>query len=408
MNGSTVNGRLIKNGSSIELKSGDIIAFGSDPTKYLFEYCSETVAGGEGEQVGPDYKGIQKASLVDQSKIGKLYAKVDHFSASPCLPATSNFVTIPIAQNPKEINAPNQPQPAIDPLDSLQPSHINNMKPSVIPTLAEPKQVIEQKAYEDISALRLKLLETEEKLAESIKEIANSRNECDYYKEEAEKQKAKVTYIELYASDLLKKIDSIQFEQAEMREELGKVKANDWTKRLMECNKEIEILRQQVRDKEKQYQQLQSQLSTTLGIGPNNKKHYETFIEEESKELIKCRNLISEYESRENICMKKWNTLLQENMANAHKIEGMKEQILRQKQTYENQLAMAHNKIVQMNSAIPQVINKPDKKQAAEFLVDQMRVANEEKMCIMSENENLHLQLQEFSNSQTHFSIKYS
>lgn len=54
--------------------------------------------------------------------------------------------------------------------------------------------------------------------------------------------------------------------------------------------------------------------------------------------------------------MKKWNALLQENLANAKKIEALKEQFLRQKQTYEHQLALSHSKIVQMNSAIPAVL----------------------------------------------------
>jgi len=53
--------------------------------------------------------------------------------------------------------------------------------------------------------------------------------------------------------------------------------------------------------------------------------------------------------------MKKWNGLLQENLANAHKIESLKEQFIRQKQTYEHQLSLAHSKTLQMNSAIPSV-----------------------------------------------------
>ncbi len=53
--------------------------------------------------------------------------------------------------------------------------------------------------------------------------------------------------------------------------------------------------------------------------------------------------------------MKKWNSLLQENLGNAHKIEELREQLMRQKQTYEHQLSLAHNKIIQMNSALPAV-----------------------------------------------------
>ncbi len=67
------------------------------------------------------------------------------------------------------------------------------------------------------------------------------------------------------------------------------------------------------------------------------------------------RGQIVEHEGRESVCMKKWNGLLQENLANAHKIESLKEQLVRQKQTYEYQLSLAHNKIIQMNTALPPV-----------------------------------------------------
>jgi hypothetical protein len=72
--------------------------------------------------------------------------------------------------------------------------------------------------------------------------------------------------------------------------------------------------------------------------------------------------------------MKKWNALLQENLSNTHKIESLKEQMVRQKQTYEHQLSQAHNMIIKMNSEIPKIIENKDKSKAANFLVDQMSV----------------------------------
>ena len=53
--------------------------------------------------------------------------------------------------------------------------------------------------------------------------------------------------------------------------------------------------------------------------------------------------------------MKKWNALLQENSGNVKKIETLKEQLVRQKQTYDHQLMLSQAKIIQMNSMIPSV-----------------------------------------------------
>ena len=62
-----------------------------------------------------------------------------------------------------------------------------------------------------------------------------------------------------------------------------------------------------------------------------------------------------EYETREENCMRKWNNLLQENLKNSNKLNGFKQQLQRQKDSYQNILAKNHEQIAKLNNSIPQV-----------------------------------------------------
>jgi hypothetical protein len=146
---------------------------------------------------------------------------------------------------------------------------------------------------EESKEMRIKLMEAEERLMENKKEREKMLNETNYYKDEAEKSKAKNNIIEVYASDLQRKIDGLNQDIKDKLEELEKLKTNDWTKRLMECNTQIEQMRGQLLEQDRQYNELKSQLTLAAQMGSNNKKHFETFIEEQSKELIKARKIVS-------------------------------------------------------------------------------------------------------------------
>lgn len=140
--------------------------------------------------------------------------------------------------------------------------------------------------------LHIKLLEMEERLAENQKRQEQLQGEAGYSKEEAGKLLSKNTAIETYASDLQRRVDMLNLELKEKTEELEKLKTTDWTKRLIECNSQIEMLRTQLLEQEKNYNDLKSQLTAAAHISGGNKKHFETFVEEQSKELLKARKIV--------------------------------------------------------------------------------------------------------------------
>jgi len=191
-------------------------------------------------------------------------------------------------EEPRKDSLQNNPLPTEEqngePLDQQRSADLEN----------ELKKVInlKQKVEEENKEIRVQLLEMEEKFMESKKEREKIANECAFYREESEKIKAKNGVIENYASDLQRKVDMLALDVKEKSEELEKLKNTDWTKRLMECNSQIENLREQLLGQEQKYTDLKSQLNAAAQLSGGNKKHFETFVEEQSKELLKARKIV--------------------------------------------------------------------------------------------------------------------
>lgn len=103
--------------------------------------------------------------------------------------------------------------------------------------------------------------------------------------------------------------------------------------------------------------------------------------------------MITEYEQRENICSRKWNALLQENLKNAELASSLNDQFKRQKDHYQGLVTTTDRKLALLNSKIPQLMHTIDKRQAGEFLVEQMQLLQEERRALVGENEKLHLMI---------------
>jgi len=132
----------------------------------------------------------------------------------------------------------------------------------------------------------------EEQIIEARKLQEHIKNEAGQQKVEVGKLMSKNVVVEIYASDLQRKVDVLTLDLKEKTEELEQLKTTDWTKRLLECNSQIEMLREQLLEQEKSYNDLKSQLTAAAQISGGNKKHFETFVEEQSKELLKARKIV--------------------------------------------------------------------------------------------------------------------
>ena len=84
--------------------------------------------------------------------------------------------------------------------------------------------------------LNSKVLKLEESILIMQKEKKQFLNQLDNYKEEYDKIKAKNNVIELYASQLQRKLDSLTVVNREKESLISDLNNQDWTKRIIQSN----------------------------------------------------------------------------------------------------------------------------------------------------------------------------
>lgn len=112
---------------------------------------------------------------------------------------------------------------------------------------------------------------------------------------------------------------------------------------------------------------------------------------------MRLNRLIQEYDKKEKQCTRKWNALLQENLQLQEKVTSYLSQLKRQREHFQSILSTTERKVIEANQRLAFVQHSEEKRIAAEYLVEQIRVAGDEKQVLLSENDSLHLKLQEVS-----------
>jgi len=83
------------------------------------------------------------------------------------------------------------------------------------------------------------------------------------------------------------------------------------------------MLRKELVHKDDELNDLKKRVSQLLQKEESG-AHYTAFFERQTQDLMYTKKIISEYEKREQECGKKWNELLNENIMNGEKIQGLK------------------------------------------------------------------------------------
>lgn len=120
---------------------------------------------------------------------------------------------------------------------------------------------------------------------------------------------------------------------------------------------------------------------------------FSNLLENQSQENVKARRLIDELQKREGICQRKWNKLLQENLDLQDKVNGSKLQLQRTREQYQAIVQQNERKLLEANQRLAMLQHQDDKRMAAEYLVDQMRIVNDEKADLLYNNQVLQQQL---------------
>lgn len=229
------------------------------------------------------------------------------------------------------------------------------------------------------------VLEIEEQVFKLRDENTGLKKELEATHSENEKNKAKLKAIKLYASDIQRKYDQqkIAFEE---------LTGQDWAKRVILFKSQINQLRNDLANKESQFQDLKKRMNSLLTKEPSG-AYFKAFFERQTSDLLYTKKIINEYEKRENECSKRWNELLNENLLNIEKLNGLKVQLSRQRETYQSVMAENDRRLADANDRIANSFSDHEKRKAAEFLASQIELLKEERRALLEDNDLLNVRI---------------
>ncbi|KAL4469368.1 hypothetical protein ABPG72_006004 [Tetrahymena utriculariae] len=428
LNGTYLNDQRLKNGQSVQIFDQDVLQVGQDQNKFTFFQSKANQAALQqksqniGEQVLRDEIPRKdkdfKISVVDYS------FRDNSFSKQPQQQQKKSYSVNQVGSSYNNNNNLGFTQQANQPYQLIhqESQQLANFTPNsynMKQQRFDKLEGVKQELYNQNIDLNDKLLQREEQIIRLENEIKLIRNENDAIVEENDKLKAKQKALQLYSSELQKQIDLLNDEVKQKNIQLADLSEQDWTRKLQENNVEIKNLRQLLTQKDAEVQQLKKNISTyfqnTRDLQQNNTT---LFLEHQAKELAACKKQVIilqsliifvacykmlqvlEYENRNNECSRRWTSLLQENSDKDDKIKGLKLQLSRQIETMQTLYSDFDRKINEYNTKLQRVFDEHEdigdkQRDAAEFLVQQVALMQEERKNLAVENENLHTQIQE-------------
>lgn len=107
----------------------------------------------------------------------------------------------------------------------------------------------------------------------------------------------------------------------------------------------------------------------------------ELLLDQSGKDLMVARQIIEEYEAASGECIRKWNLVLEENFEKDEKIKVLRGHIEQMNDKMERMLDEHHTKYSEFHLKCLRIVQNGEKSQreAAAFLVEQMRLMQEEK-----------------------------
>jgi len=116
-------------------------------------------------------------------------------------------------------------------------------------------------------------------------------------------------------------------------------------------------------------------------------------LEAASGEVVALRIKVDEYVRREALCDRKWTSLINENKMTQEQLDKLKEQVAKQRNTYDKLITQTQLRVTKANMMLADSQGEEQtKRDAAEFLAQQVHEMYEEKRALLTERDMMMLQ----------------
>ncbi len=311
------------------------------------------------------------------------YAKIDHFSGQDLPQSDDDSIDNDEKQQPKKPSGPSLNEQLRKLRDEVSKEYDEKYKASlndidqyklqmermlkdqeqrqaaiVSRSMADKDKLIEQlnshktQLQNEIAQIEATVKEKEEIIEDQVKTIEILRGEVEKMGRKEKEAELKSEVVNGYMENIKREVEQYknQFEQANQM--LNELRKQDWSKQIMELKGENEFLREEISQKQKEFQNLKNNLAMAIQTSPspsNVQSHLTNLLENQSQEVVRMTRLVQEFERKEKQCTRKWNTLLQENIQLTEKLNAQKQQVIRQREQFQSVISQGERKIIEAN-----------------------------------------------------------
>lgn len=192
-----------------------------------------------------------------------------------------------------------------------------------------------------------------------IEELLNGANGRDgvnvALKEQVQERDLQIEAM-LAKMDLMKKQnDELNFKFLDAQQLLEQMKSQDFAKQNLILKRQTAELTDELAVKQKYLEDLKQNMKLAMKSINNSADHaqqsaiFANMLENLSLENVKNRRLIEEFQKRENLCQRKWNKLLQENLDLQDKVNSHNLQLHRTREQYQAIVQQNERKLLEAN-----------------------------------------------------------
>lgn len=388
-NGTWLNNSKLSSNIPTKLDYTDKITFGNDTIEYTVEPYNSSIVG----------KTIKFPASINDDIVNLVNldtyqgATMNHFEKK-----NMNTISFRDSANVFSVDSPKFYSNSNE--DTKQ--RVNNEDTLMLSTtLKESQDDVKPSIYQDIFKSNNIF---EKQMKDKSNEINNLSSIYEHLNENYNKLNAKHNAVLVYASNLQKKNDYLLFQFKEKTEALNLSNQSDLGLIIKEKDVVVQSLMSDNHILKKEIENLinanKSSNLANSNRNNNNNMNNDKLLSEYIAENNKLKQIISHYQTNNNECSRKWNELIQTNKDLTNQLETVKREKNEEAEDCKKKINEYDKRIQSILTQIPIVYDKFNlkKEEAAQFLVDQVKIYLEEKEKMIKEKSILQDKLKELNN----------
>lgn len=186
---------------------------------------------------------------------------------------------------------------------------------------------------------------------QSILDLQNScarlEHENEALRERTDLAETKMQALEKFSSELQQKHDALNLKYRESCLQINELSNCELPAKVLQYKHQVESLQKMLMQREQERDHF-----LDAKAGPGDSNHTKAVLEKQSTQMVALQQQVDEFKNRNQIVDRKWTQLIQECQNSRNAALESKEQMTKQRETYNRLLALTEQRVIKANMTI--------------------------------------------------------